>query len=495
MHGRLDIGKLTDPGRTRKHNQDSLGTGEDWDSALLARKGVLILVADGLGREGTGAVASDLAVRIVQYEYYQDPSPDVRQGLTHAIEKANAAIVDQATRNPGYSGMGTTLVAGVVQGTDLFVANVGDSRAYLVRGPNIWQITQDHSWVADQIRAGAMTPEEAQTHPKRRNLSRSLGAAPTVEIDHFYQQLEPGDRILFCTDGLTDLVTDVEIRGIVAQNSSQMASQELIALANQRGGTDNITAVVVAERTLSPARLPLVPIIAGAAAIMLVFLILVLSWGPGPTPPATTVLPPETTTVATLEPTTPAPGPTSTSLTATPAIDATSATATPSVSTASPTDTASPVEEPTTPVPAANLAYEAPILLEPGANSSYTGPDAVIVLAWEEVSDLATNDYYVVTIPYPHDGGTWHEIQWVKDTRLQVPRYLYDLLSGSRECQWYVTVMRHTGTDADGQKTGHAISEPSETRTFVWHLSTEATRSPDQPVPPKATPSPTFEKP
>jgi serine/threonine protein phosphatase PrpC len=463
-------------------------TAEDLNPALLKRKGVLFLVADGLGKGGIGRMASDLAVRTVVNEYYSDPSPDIHQSLVQAIEKANGAILSEIARNPAYAGMGTTLVAGVLQGSDLFVASVGDSRAYLVRAKNIFQITQDHTWVADQVRAGSLTPEEAETHPNRRHLSRSLGAHAELSIDQAHHKIQPEDRLLLCSDGLSDMVTDEEIRQVITQQKAQVAVQQLVALANQRGGADNITAVAIGvPKGLALATIPVVPIAAGAAVVLLVLLVSLL--GRSPSPSSATPTPFTSTATATPEggfvvSATPSHTPLP-QVTATPS----------STATVAPTSTpgrVSPTPKPSgTPIPRA--AYQAPTLSGPENGAAFSGPDAVIVLSWGKVGDLANDEYYVVTIPYPHDGGTWHEVQWSKKPELQVPEYLYSLLSEPRECQWYVTVMRQTGTDAGGNKTGVALSDRSEVRTFVWNLESEPVRPEPEESP--VEPTPTFEKP
>lgn len=488
---KLIVGALTHPGQAREHNQDAVATAEGLDPALLAQKGYLCLVADGLGPAGSGAAASNLAIRTVMHEYYGDPSPDVAASLNRAFDRANQAILDEVARNPGYAGMGTTLVAAVVRGNELFVANIGDSRAYLIRAGQMVQISYDHTWVSEQIQAGHLTPAEARSHPNRRHLSRSLGLKPAKQVDHFQQQFLPGDRLLLCSDGLSDLVTDGEIRDVAVRSAPQAAAQQLVAMANQRGGADNI-AVVLAEqpKATALAGIPIVPVAAVAGALLILLLVALLA-RPA-TPPAVTspvVLPsPTSPLIAT------APG--GTQVTVTPGLVVTepvtgtvAPTATPRPSDTPPAGQPTPLPQPTLP-PQATLSPT--VLLGPEDGAAFTGPDAVIVLNWQEARPLAADEYYLVTIPYPHDGGTWQEVQWVQQASFQVPAYLYGLLSEPRECRWYVTLMRQTGTDAEGKKEGVALGEPSETRTFVWHL--DSGRSGPGPGNTDATPTPTFER-
>jgi protein phosphatase len=141
--------------------------------------------------------------------------------------------------------MGTTAVAAVVRGRELYVANVGDSRAYLLRNGKLTQVTRDHSFVQEQIEAGILTPEEARTHPQRNVVTRALGSKPDVQVDTFGGKLEPGDTLLLCTDGLSEHVEDETIAAMLSQYHPREAVPRLIALANQRGGSDNISALVV----------------------------------------------------------------------------------------------------------------------------------------------------------------------------------------------------------------------------------------------------------
>ena len=143
------------------------------------------------------------------------------------------------------SGMGTTCVAAVLRGNMAYIANVGDSRAYIVRGGQVKQVSQDHSWVAEQVRAGLLTEDQARTHAQRNVITRCLGTQADVEIDVFPEPIEENDALVLCTDGLSGLVTDDEIRRIVNQSGPQESVYHLVERANENGGPDNITAIVV----------------------------------------------------------------------------------------------------------------------------------------------------------------------------------------------------------------------------------------------------------
>src|SRR5579885_1497800 len=213
---RLDVAQLTDVGRKREHNEDNMAYVIPKDPQVMAAKGALFIVADGMGGHAAGEVASEIAVDTVSNTYYQDDSDDVAGPLLQAIKRANSAIHQRAAENMLRSGMGTTCVAAVLRGNMAYIANVGDSRAYIVRGNQVRQISQDHSWVAEQVRAGLLTEEQARTHAQRNVITRCLGTQP-----------------------------DVELKRIVAQFVPQESVYHLVERANENGGPDNITAIVV----------------------------------------------------------------------------------------------------------------------------------------------------------------------------------------------------------------------------------------------------------
>ncbi|MDQ6644280.1 MAG: Stp1/IreP family PP2C-type Ser/Thr phosphatase, partial [Chloroflexota bacterium] len=242
---RLEVAQLTDVGRKREHNEDNMAYVIPKDPQVMAKKGALFIVADGMGGHAAGEVASEIAVDTVSNVYYQDDSDDAATSLLHAIKRANALIHQRAAENMLRSGMGTTCVAAVLRGNMAYIANVGDSRAYLVRNGQVKQVSQDHSWVAEQVRAGLLTEDQARTHAQRNVITRCLGTQADVEIDVFPEQLEDKDALVLCTDGLSGLVSDDEIRRIVGQSIPQDSVYHLVQRANENGGPDNITAIVI----------------------------------------------------------------------------------------------------------------------------------------------------------------------------------------------------------------------------------------------------------
>src|SRR5438045_263138 len=215
------------------------------DEQAMARKGALFIVADGMGGHAAGEVASEIAVETVTKAYYEDENEDIPLSLINAIKRANTIIHQRADENTLRSGMGTTCVSAVLCGNIAYIANVGDSRAYVVRQAQVKQISQDHSWVEEQVRAGLLTHDQARSHAQRNVITRCLGTQAGVEIDVFPEQLEDKDALVLCTDGLSGLVSDDEIRRIVNQSGPQDSVYHLVQRANENGGPDNITAIVV----------------------------------------------------------------------------------------------------------------------------------------------------------------------------------------------------------------------------------------------------------
>ncbi|MCG2767013.1 MAG: protein phosphatase 2C domain-containing protein [Anaerolineae bacterium] len=235
-------------GYARENNEDCYGIAGEWTGQKdVVNKGYLHVVADGMGGHAAGQEASHLAVRRVLEEYYADPSTDILQSLRDAISRANAEVWEAASSDRELAGMGTTLVAAVVKGSRLYLANVGDSRAYLARAGEIRQLTRDHSWVAEQVKAGVLRLEEARQHPFRNVITRSVGAQPAVKVDVFLEELRHGDRVLLCTDGVSAVLAGRELADLVTSASS--AREGVTAIMDQIGasqGNDDHTALIIA---------------------------------------------------------------------------------------------------------------------------------------------------------------------------------------------------------------------------------------------------------
>ena len=224
---------VTDVGRVRDGNED--------DFLDQSNRLGLVAVADGMGGHRAGEVASATALEALRAAVASG------EPLRDAIEGANDAVLEKSVSDQEFHGMGTTLTAGML-GSDghLVVGHVGDSRAYLVRDGELSQITDDHSLVEEMVRSGELTPEQAEVHPRRSVITRALGIDPQVEVDEYPIELRPGDRILFCSDGLTTMVRPDEIASILSREPDlRRAAQLLVDAANAAGGEDNITAVII----------------------------------------------------------------------------------------------------------------------------------------------------------------------------------------------------------------------------------------------------------
>lgn len=223
---------LTDIGRVRTHNEDS----------VLAQP-PLFVVADGLGGHEAGEVASSIAVETLRD--HAPRRPDAK-ALARAVKAANREVIRSAREGFGKQGMGTTMTAAIVEGTHIAIAQVGDSRAYLLRSGVLQQITEDHSMVGDLIRRGQLTEAEARYHPNRSVITRALGTDPAMVADTYEVEAGPGDRLLLCSDGLTGMLEDGLIaETLLAYRDPAVAARALIDAANEAGGHDNISAVVV----------------------------------------------------------------------------------------------------------------------------------------------------------------------------------------------------------------------------------------------------------
>lgn len=249
----LDVALNTDIG-ARATNEDNMISFVPQDQQVMARKGALFVVADGLGDHTQGEVASELAVNTTREAYYQSENEDTERALQQAVEQANSAIYERNVKELGAGdadallkkGMGTTVVAAVLHDDNVYVANAGDSLAYVIHGDAIRQIAEDHSWLAEQLRQGVqMTREQAKTEGKNNMIVRCLGGRPDLEVYTTAETVQDGDILVLCTDGLWQLVEENEVKSVVKQYNSQESVTHLIALAKERGAPDNVTAVVV----------------------------------------------------------------------------------------------------------------------------------------------------------------------------------------------------------------------------------------------------------
>ena len=247
----IESGARSDVGRVRKNNEDNFRAEPSLE---------LFVLSDGMGGQASGEIASEMAVEtVVEHcraaeesdppEFFGEPTPglsDRTNRLASAIRVANHKIFEAGSSDPARKGMGATIVSCWITDRRLSLAHVGDSRAYLLRSGSFEQLTSDHSLVADLVRSGILTPQQAEVSEHQSVLTRALGTQPKVEVDADEQMLLAGDVLLLCSDGLSRLVTNPEIASTLeTYPNPQKAADRLIELANENGGEDNVTAIVV----------------------------------------------------------------------------------------------------------------------------------------------------------------------------------------------------------------------------------------------------------
>ncbi len=240
------VSMLSDVGCHREVNEDSYLQVQPEDAKLLKKRGALFVVADGMGGHSAGEIASRMAVDILNREYYALPG-DAQAALTAALCQANREIYEAALKNEEMRGMGTTCTALVLQDDAALSAHVGDSRLYLIRGNQIHLMTEDHSYVMELVKKGVLSSQDARRHPDKNIILRAVGSHSEVEVSTWQEPfpVHGGDTFLLCSDGLYDLVEDEEIRKAVIRDEPRQASENLVELAKERGGHDNITVGIV----------------------------------------------------------------------------------------------------------------------------------------------------------------------------------------------------------------------------------------------------------
>ena len=360
----LEVWGATDQGREREGNEDAIFPHSGSDTfpfkpgpGRLAHKGQLLIVADGVGGVQAGAEASQWAIRRAVERYYDLAGPDLGVDLRTAVEHANASLY-QYLQNTRTLEAGCTMAAAVIHGSTLHVANVGDSRVYLIRDGQAAQLTRDHTLTQRKIDQKLIRPDQAEMDPDRSVLTRSLGAGPTVQVDLFPPlQLVAGDVVLLCSDGLADMLDDGEIARLANDGPPKRAAQRLIAAANKRGGFDNISAVVaraggqparaggglLANVQKMPRRQQIVLLVGAVLVVVALCAMAALGWWTYDSRQHATPVPTATPTVAT---------------TATPPATTPAPATVPAV--VQPTDTVPPGQPTSTPAPSSTPTYTPP---------------------------------------------------------------------------------------------------------------------------------------
>jgi serine/threonine protein phosphatase PrpC len=232
----------TDPGRVRSHNEDYIYA----SSSPVGLLPNVFLLADGMGGYKAGEYASCHTVQSVLQDLSEHGTGQPVEVLKGAISHANQLIFQEAANDEKKQGMGTTFIACSIEDGRLLTANVGDSRVYISDEDGIRQVTRDHSYVGELLRSGKIDEEEAKVHPRRHYITRAIGAEEEVKPDFFEEDLRPGSKVLLCSDGLTDMLSDAEIHAILSDGRSVSEEcQELIDSANNKGGRDNVSVIVI----------------------------------------------------------------------------------------------------------------------------------------------------------------------------------------------------------------------------------------------------------
>ncbi|WP_130806843.1 Stp1/IreP family PP2C-type Ser/Thr phosphatase [Senegalia massiliensis] len=241
----MKYGACTDVGKVRKSNQDSYYINYNNSLPVFA-------VADGMGGHNGGEIASSITVEVIKnnVDIYlnrvMEEKYNIKKFIRKTLELSNEEIYNTAKKNKEYKGMGTTVTMGAIINDILYIGHIGDSRAYILRGDTLKKITEDHSLVAELLKKGSITKEEAINHPQKNIITRALGTDKNADIDIFSYCLEKNDVILFCTDGLTNMINEYEIKEIINNSSEiQEVCETLVNIANKNGGYDNSTAVII----------------------------------------------------------------------------------------------------------------------------------------------------------------------------------------------------------------------------------------------------------
>ena len=232
------VGLLSDIGNSRKINEDYLGYHEDIEKKVY-------MVADGMGGHNAGEVASKIAVEsTIEYINSIISIENLETVLTEAIEYSNKKVYEFSKTNSSLNGMGTTITACLLRNNKMSVGNVGDSRCYVIGKAGMYQITKDHSLVQELVDNGTITAEEAAVHPNKNIITRALGTAPKVDIDIYTIDLKEINKVIVCTDGLSNSLSDLEMYQAIVGNTNTDACKQLIRIAKQKGGRDNITVII-----------------------------------------------------------------------------------------------------------------------------------------------------------------------------------------------------------------------------------------------------------
>ncbi|MHB8635190.1 MAG: PP2C family protein-serine/threonine phosphatase [Fimbriimonadaceae bacterium] len=250
---RATVACKTDLGRVRENNEDKFEFYVPEDDAVLATRGAIYLVCDGMGGAAAGQIASELTAKTFIDVYLHHPSDNPQIAMAAAVSAANRFVLDVSRAVPSRQGMGTTLSGLILIQDKAYVVQVGDSRVYRLREGELEQLTEDHSWIAEALKLRMITPEEAATHPYKSVITRAVGTEGDLAPDLFVHELAVGDTFLLCSDGVTGHVSDTTLRYVLGEHDPASAAWRIVGLALQNGGSDNATVMIVRIDSLESA--------------------------------------------------------------------------------------------------------------------------------------------------------------------------------------------------------------------------------------------------
>ena len=253
---RVSIGAKTDLGRVRENNEDKFEFYVSDDETILASRGQVFIVCDGMGGHAAGQIASELTAKTFIDVYLSHPASDPKEALVEALQAANRHVFMVSRAVAARRGMGTTFTGLVLLQNMAYVVQVGDSRAYRLRGDDLTMITEDHTYMNEMIRMGVLTPEQAAVHPQKHVLTRAVGVDENVVCDVYEFEIQEGDIYFLCSDGILNHVEDEQIGQILGANGPAAAAWKLVGQAVLGGGSDNATALVLRVDELKKFDLP-----------------------------------------------------------------------------------------------------------------------------------------------------------------------------------------------------------------------------------------------
>ena len=253
---RVSIGAKTDLGRVRENNEDKFEFYVSDDETILASRGQVFIVCDGMGGHAAGQIASELTAKTFIDVYLSHPASDPKEALVEALQAANRHVFMVSRAVAARRGMGTTFTGLVLLQNMAYVVQVGDSRAYRLRGDDLTMITEDHTYMNEMIRMGVLTPEQAAVHPQKHVLTRAVGVDENVVCDVYEFEIQEGDIYFLCSDGILNHVEDEQIGQILGANGPAAAAWKLVGQALLGGGSDNATALVLRVDELKKFDLP-----------------------------------------------------------------------------------------------------------------------------------------------------------------------------------------------------------------------------------------------